>query len=463
MRDTLFISHATPEDNEFTIWLASRLELLGYKVWIDKNELLGGERFWNDIETIITKNAVKFLMVYSNDITNKTEGKEIKNGIKREIDFANQVIAENPGLKDFFTILHIDNAPRNLFSGASDLNQISFETNWAEGFSFLIKKLEKDQVPKIIINDHTNAAKFYLDDYLVKNPIIEKKELYYTNWWSAKSLPEYFYIHRFTNEGQAKAVFDKNKNIISFRAANSIITFSENIDLNVEGKEGAVDIQKKEIFNIKISNLLIGYEKDTFPSYRDSENYFKRLMKRTLHVYLRQKRMCWYELASKDLAYYHAKESLPSGKIEFNYPMQEKKKKKNLYGKNLDIGKWHFAFSFKAVLNPYPGFHLKSHLIFTDTHQVAIPDKTIQHSLRRKKGKRMFNEEWRDLMLAFLASLKNNDGQMILETNGLAPLIMKNDTELFWSDYGYYDPKDRTRMEIFSNDRELEEIAEDEK
>ena len=68
MRDTIFISHATPEDNEFTIWLASRLELMGYKVWIDKRNLLGGEVFWNDIENAITIDAVKFLLVYSKNI-----------------------------------------------------------------------------------------------------------------------------------------------------------------------------------------------------------------------------------------------------------------------------------------------------------------------------------------------------------------------------------------------------------
>ena len=37
-RDTIFISHATPEDNEFSIWIASRLEMLGYKTWIDKDK-----------------------------------------------------------------------------------------------------------------------------------------------------------------------------------------------------------------------------------------------------------------------------------------------------------------------------------------------------------------------------------------------------------------------------------------
>lgn len=50
MRDTIFISHATPEDNDFSIWIASRLEMLGYKVWIDKEGLLGGERFWMTIQ-----------------------------------------------------------------------------------------------------------------------------------------------------------------------------------------------------------------------------------------------------------------------------------------------------------------------------------------------------------------------------------------------------------------------------
>lgn len=49
MRDTIFISHATPEDNDFSIWIASRLEMLGHKVWVDKEGLLGGERFWMTI------------------------------------------------------------------------------------------------------------------------------------------------------------------------------------------------------------------------------------------------------------------------------------------------------------------------------------------------------------------------------------------------------------------------------
>ena len=34
-RDAIFISHANPEDNDFTVWLGARLTAAGYEVWAD--------------------------------------------------------------------------------------------------------------------------------------------------------------------------------------------------------------------------------------------------------------------------------------------------------------------------------------------------------------------------------------------------------------------------------------------
>jgi TIR domain len=45
-RAIVFISHANPEDNDFTTWLAARLALAGYEVWSDITKLIGGEVFW---------------------------------------------------------------------------------------------------------------------------------------------------------------------------------------------------------------------------------------------------------------------------------------------------------------------------------------------------------------------------------------------------------------------------------
>ena len=42
-RDAIFISHANPEDNEFTVWLGARLTAAGHEVWADVLRLRGGQ------------------------------------------------------------------------------------------------------------------------------------------------------------------------------------------------------------------------------------------------------------------------------------------------------------------------------------------------------------------------------------------------------------------------------------
>jgi hypothetical protein len=461
MRDTLFISHAAPEDNEFTIWLASRLELLGYKVWIDKKELLGGETFWEIIENAIAIDTSKFLLVYSKNICYSDGSSVIKTGIQKEIDFAKKVMTENPSLKDFFIILHLDDSAYDLFPCAKDLNQIAFNENWAEGLKILQKKLQRDDVSKSNPNEFDEAANWYLENYIVKNPIIEKKELYYTNWWSIESLPDTFYILRYKNELQAQKVAALNKDILLMIDANCLTVFKSELQADITDNFGTTKIEPIDVFAIKISDLSHGYEKETFPSYRDAGIHFKKLLKRALHNFLKGKQLSWYEMANKNIAYYHTLSSLPTSKVTFSYPYSEtgRKKTKKLFGKHLDIGKWHFAASVKSSLLPFLGFHLKSHLIFSKRGFQAIEDKDLQHMHRRKKGKRMFNEEWRDLMLAFIKSIGDPEGKVILPTSTDTGIIMKLNPEMFWSDFGYSDPKDLERQQIFV-DKEREEINE---
>jgi hypothetical protein len=44
-RDTIFISHATPDDNDFVRWLSDELTSRGYRVWADLLYLKGGTPF----------------------------------------------------------------------------------------------------------------------------------------------------------------------------------------------------------------------------------------------------------------------------------------------------------------------------------------------------------------------------------------------------------------------------------
>jgi hypothetical protein len=52
-RRVIFLNHANPEDNAFVLWLGARLTAAGYTVWSDLLQLVGGERFWKDINEAI--------------------------------------------------------------------------------------------------------------------------------------------------------------------------------------------------------------------------------------------------------------------------------------------------------------------------------------------------------------------------------------------------------------------------
>ena len=62
MRNKIFISHATPDDNDFTKWLSLKLVGLGYEVWCDVLFLDKGADFWKIIEKEIRENAIKLLL-----------------------------------------------------------------------------------------------------------------------------------------------------------------------------------------------------------------------------------------------------------------------------------------------------------------------------------------------------------------------------------------------------------------
>ena len=79
MKDTVFISHATPDDNIFAAWLATKLELCGYKVWVDLNNLNPSVDFWETIDKTIRENTIKFIFIAS-----KTSCDARRDGIKKE-------------------------------------------------------------------------------------------------------------------------------------------------------------------------------------------------------------------------------------------------------------------------------------------------------------------------------------------------------------------------------------------
>lgn len=147
----------------------------------------------------------------------------------------------------------------------------------------------------------------------------------------------------------------------------------------------------KSIHKIKVSDVLLGFEKADFPTHKDAVNHFKRLLSETFHQIMKNRKMFWYKMANKKLAYFYTPANLKSLKSSFEYSLRKgerNKKKKTLIGKYLSLGKWHFAISSKPILSPFLGFSLKTHITFTLDGFKVWEDKGKIHIHRRSKGKR---------------------------------------------------------------------------
>lgn len=91
-------------------------------------------------------------------------------------------------------------------------------------------------------------------------------------------------------------------------------------------------------------------------------------------------------------------------------------------------------------------------MVFSTDGHIIESNSSKQHAYRRNKGKSFFNEQWRDLLLAFIYSLANSQGNIeIIVTKNGDRLIMNNRPEWYWSDYGYKDPSKKMDIDSIEN------------
>ena len=141
-RDTIFISHATPHDNDFVRWLGDRLTAHGYAVWADVFQLRGGTPFWTSIEEVLRKRAIKVIFVVSSHSIDAD-----RSGVRNELSVADGL---RKSLKDpeFIVPLRIDETPFDeLPIQIHQLNTLDFSRDWDDRLPDLLDTLQSARVP----------------------------------------------------------------------------------------------------------------------------------------------------------------------------------------------------------------------------------------------------------------------------------------------------------------------------
>lgn len=153
--------------------------------------------------------------------------------------------------------------------------------------------------------------------------------MYYTNWWPITNLPESFYIFQFQTEQQAKLIYEQEQKYPVGKITNHLCSFAPNISTEIKQDEQILNIKPLNQFEIKVDDVLLGFERLEFPAQRDAENHFKQLLKRIFHLIMKKRGMFWYEMANRKLAYFYTPANLRGLKVKYEYPLRIQTEEEN--------------------------------------------------------------------------------------------------------------------------------------
>lgn len=392
-RNTIFISHANPEDNDFVIWLSARLVSAGYEVWSDLGKLMGGEEFFDTIEDVIRNSAAKIIAVLS-------QTAQTKKNFLDEINCAVGV-ERSQNLENFVIPVRVDGIPFDqVRANLARKNIIDFSKNWADGLSLLLKAFARDQVPKISTPiTHTNFLR--LDSNQAQSIILSKPELLISNWLPIKQWPGDIVFYEIDAPADKINAIIRELPFPAFRHLRLIGSCAEIFAL----QEYILSYTLKERARIPFDQFLESGSSDLGIKRREAHNFTTSLIRQAWDKHASARNLKPYETASGSIAWFFPKGLLESDKLTFT-DLEGKQRRKNLIGwsKKRQVF-WHYGVELKASVGALPHVTVKAHIIFTTDGITPIASKERMHILRRSFCKSWWNDRWRDLLLAFTAWL----------------------------------------------------------
>lgn len=423
MKNKIFISHAAPDDNDFTKWLSLKLIGLGYEVWCDVLFLDKGADFWSRIEQEIREHTVKFLIV-SSTVSNQREG------VLKELAVAAKV-KKKLNDETFIIPLAIDETLSydDINIEIVRLNAIDFKKSWARGLQDLLEALEKQNVPKSS-PDLSKSNSLYQQIFLHNKGIVEKEEIYDSNWFSILSFPNELRFHDF-DKLMPKGFDVRELTFPAVRYKNYLCTFAWEYDF-IHQLPKTESYNSSNTIRISTEDILSGNYNTDFIGNFECQRLIVQIINKAFELRMKDKGVREYPMSNK-IAYWFEK-----GKLE-----KDKFNKTQLVGKQKDKN-WHFGISGAGKLYPFPVLMVLTHIFFTTDGIIPIESKGIQHSARRRQGKNWWNDDWRNKLLAFIKYLSDDNVSFYLEGGSEEKIVVSNEPIQFVGKVSYNIPEKNT-------------------
>lgn len=184
-RDLLFLSYAI-EDVAFVKWLALKLSACGYRVWWDKERLLGGGAFPTEIDDAIKTKSFRLLAVLSKHSAHKPNP-------ERERTIAlNLARSRN---ENFLIPLNLGLSATELPWMVSNLTYISFD-EWAAGLRQLLAELRAQHAPCW----PDDAARMVTQNLVSRSFVVDEADPVWLNFFEIRDAPKGIHLYEWSQD-----------------------------------------------------------------------------------------------------------------------------------------------------------------------------------------------------------------------------------------------------------------------
>lgn len=419
-RNIVFLSHANPEDNVLTLWLGTRLAAAGYSVWSDVTKLIGGEIFWDDIEDAIRSHSVKVISLVSKAAVHKK-------GFKDEFSLALAVESAD-SLDDFVIPIRVDDIKFSEFPAEIiRRNAIDFHGSWHQGLGKLIKKLEVDSTPRSSSPTEDALSEWSRALLGIDSGVIAEGENVVSNWLDILEMPKSICISKLRTGASAPDLTGYQWPF-EMRGANGF--GFDRIDLVLPN-------HFELLSEVDVSYFLEG---GSILKRRDAQNVLVSLLRVACEKHLQRTGFVGAPLSNGRVGYFHKIDGGGLKRTAFVGPtgisgsraLGGFSPKKNVY--------WHYAPELYPFIEKQSRFSFTAHVVFSEDGETSIAEAARSHRLRRSFCKTWWQDRWRDLMLAYLSSMSDEEGQVTVKLSESRVFVFSKHPSVFSSPVSATDP-----------------------
>lgn len=412
-RDTIFVSHGNPEDNEFAGWLAARLQAAGYKIWIDLWHDKGHPT-WEEIEAEIRSNSKRVIALISKPGVEKPGFKDEINaasGVARELDDKGFILPIRLDDISFRTEVPIQIGRLNFVDG--------HESGWDSILADTLAQLAKDGVPRFATPSTALFETWLARRRAASELVSANPERVLTNWFEVVSLPKK--INFYTSDSLRTAWEAAALNLrLPNKYQNGVLcTFADYDDVRMLLPLG---VRLKRIAQLRTNNFIEGDQSSPlFQRHLDAiramvdivrQSFSYLAIDRGFQTHQLANRVCWYPKLS----------TVGEERVRFN--VDGFSGSRQLLGRHKEFY-WHYAFSIDLAWTPPIRVTASGHVLFSLDGERIISDDNIATKLRRKAARSKRNAWWRDVMLSCFAKLSEGKACLPLPTGGSANILVR--------------------------------------